>query len=138
MKATLVAAMAMALMLALGGGAAARSGVAIQNYDNVPIVRADRAVLTAARVRQAIVGALQQGQWIIVDDGAGRLVAGIRHMVQIHDEGVAEVLKGLELTTVEAGEWPAGFFDELKELLEDKSFLSLKPLITVGTARAEQ
>ncbi len=42
------------------------------------------------------------------------------------DDGVAEVLKGLELTTVEAGEWPAGFFDELKELLEDKSFLSLK------------
>jgi hypothetical protein len=42
------------------------------------------------------------------------------------DEAVAEVLKGLELTTVEAGEWPVGFFDKLKELLEDESFLSLK------------
>jgi len=43
------------------------------------------------------------------------------------DEAVAEVLKDLELTTVEAGKWPAGFFDELEGLLKDQSFLlSLK------------
>jgi len=42
------------------------------------------------------------------------------------DGAVSEVLKGLELTTVEAGKWPADFFDELKELLKDESFLSLK------------
>lgn len=42
------------------------------------------------------------------------------------DEAVAEVLKDLELTTVEAGKWPTGFFDELEELLKDQSFLSLK------------
>jgi hypothetical protein len=42
------------------------------------------------------------------------------------DEALAEVLKDLELTTVEAGKWPAGFFDELEELLKDQSFLSLK------------
>jgi hypothetical protein len=39
---------------------------------------------------------------------------------------LAEVLKDLELTTVEAGKWPAGFFDELEELLKEQSFLSLK------------
>jgi hypothetical protein len=42
------------------------------------------------------------------------------------DGAVAEVLKDLELTTVEAGTWPAGFFEELEELLKDESFLSLK------------
>jgi len=42
------------------------------------------------------------------------------------DEAVAEVLKDLELTKVEAGKWPTGFFDELEELLKDQSFLSLK------------
>lgn len=42
------------------------------------------------------------------------------------DEAVAEILKDLELTTVEAGKWPAGFFAELEELLKDQSFLSLK------------
>jgi hypothetical protein len=42
------------------------------------------------------------------------------------DEAVAEVLKGLEFTTMEAGKWPAGFFNELKEFLKDQSFLSLK------------
>ena len=75
MKLTILAATALALMMALGSGATARSGVAVQNFDNVPIVRADNAVLTGARVRQAIVGALQQGKWIILDDGPGRMLA---------------------------------------------------------------
>ena len=76
MKSTiLLSATVLALMLALSSGANARHGVPIQNYDNVPIVRADNAVLTGPRVRQAIVGALQQGKWIIVDDGPGRVVA---------------------------------------------------------------
>ena len=77
MKSTILAATALALMLALSSGATARSGAAIQNYDNVPIVRADNAVLTSARVRQAIVGATLQskGQWTIVEDAPGRIVA---------------------------------------------------------------
>jgi hypothetical protein len=75
MKSTFLVVTALALMLAFGSGATARSGVAVQNYDNVPIVRADNAVLTGARVRQAIVGALQQGKWIILEDGPGRIVA---------------------------------------------------------------
>jgi hypothetical protein len=77
MKSTILAATALALMLALSSGATARSGAAIQNYGNVPIVRADNAVLTSARVRQAIVGATLQskGQWTILEEAPGRIVA---------------------------------------------------------------
>jgi hypothetical protein len=77
MKSAILAAMALALMLALSSGATARSGAAIQNYDHVPIVRADNAVLTSARVRQAIVGATLQskGQWTILEEAPGRIVA---------------------------------------------------------------
>jgi hypothetical protein len=42
------------------------------------------------------------------------------------DEAVAKIIKDLEVTTVEAGEWPVGFFNGLEELLKDQSFLSLK------------
>src|ERR1700692_2998323 len=42
------------------------------------------------------------------------------------NEALAEGLKDLEFTTLEAGKWPAGFFDELEELLKDQSFLSLR------------
>jgi hypothetical protein len=75
MKPTLLAATALALMLTLGSGATARSGVAVQNYDNLPIVRADNAILTSARVRQAIVGATLQLKWTILEDTPGRIVA---------------------------------------------------------------
>lgn len=74
MKSTVFAATAMALMF-LSGEAVARRGVAIQNYDNIPIVRVDNAALTDARVRQAIVGAIQRGKWLIVEDAPGRIVA---------------------------------------------------------------
>jgi hypothetical protein len=77
MKSTILTATALALMLALASGATARSGAAIQNYDNVPVVRADNAVLTSARVRQAIVGATLQGKghWTILEEAPGRIVA---------------------------------------------------------------
>jgi hypothetical protein len=66
---------AVALALTLCGGAAARSGVAVQNYDNLPIVRADNAMLTDARVRQAIVRATQHSKWSILEDAPGSIVA---------------------------------------------------------------
>jgi hypothetical protein len=75
MKSAILAATVLALMLALSSEATARRGVALQNYDNVPIVRADNAVLTSARVRQAIVGAIQRGKWVILEDAPGRLSA---------------------------------------------------------------
>ena len=77
MKSTILAATALALMLALSSGATARNGAAMQNYDSVPVVRADNAVLTSERVRQAIVGATLQrkGQWTILEDAPGRIVA---------------------------------------------------------------
>ena len=76
MRSIILAATALALMLTLGSEATARSGVALQNYDNVPTVRADSAILTSARVRQAIVGATQQGKykWTILEDAPGRIV----------------------------------------------------------------
>lgn len=75
MKSAILAAAALALMLVFSNGATARTSVAVQNWDNVHIVRADNAVLTAMRVRQAIVGAMQQGKWTILADEPGRLVA---------------------------------------------------------------
>lgn len=76
MKSAILAAAALALMLAFGsGGATARTGVAIQNWDNIQVVRADNKVLTSERVRQAIVGAMQQGKWTILADEPGRVVA---------------------------------------------------------------
>jgi hypothetical protein len=42
------------------------------------------------------------------------------------DDVVVEVLQSLEVTTLEAGSWPAGFSRELLDLLGDQSFLSLK------------
>ncbi len=42
------------------------------------------------------------------------------------EEAVAGVLQGLEITTLEAGRWPLGFFHELLALLEDQSFLTLR------------
>src|SRR5262245_8621608 len=75
MKSATLIVTALALMLTLSSGAAARSGVAIQNYDNVPIVRADNAALTSARVRKAIVDATLQGKWTILEDAPGRIVA---------------------------------------------------------------
>ena len=75
MKSANLVVTALALVLTLSSEAAARSGVAIQNYDNVPIVRADNAVLTSARVRKAIVDATLQGKWTILEDAPGRIVA---------------------------------------------------------------
>jgi hypothetical protein len=79
MRSRVLAATAVGLMLALGSGATARSGVAIQNYDNVPIVRADNAVLTSARVRTAIINATLHGKnkWTILEDTPGRILANM-------------------------------------------------------------
>jgi hypothetical protein len=74
MKSAILVVAALALMLALGNGATARTSVAVQNWDNIQIVRADNSRLTDARVRQAIVGAMQQGKWIILADEPGRIV----------------------------------------------------------------
>ena len=67
----------LALILALSSGATARSGVAIQTYDHLPIARSDNAVLTSARVHKAIVDATLQGKakWTILEDAPGRIVA---------------------------------------------------------------
>jgi hypothetical protein len=77
MRSGVLAVTALVLVVTLSGGAAARSGVAIQNYENVPIVRADNAALTSARVRAAIVSAALQGRskWTILEDTPGRIVA---------------------------------------------------------------
>lgn len=75
MKVTVFAAAALILTLALCSAANARRGVAVQNYENVPIVRADNAVLTGGRVRQAIVRATQQNKWTIMEDAPGRILA---------------------------------------------------------------
>jgi hypothetical protein len=75
MKARIFVAAALALTLGLGGEAMARRGVALQNYDNVPIVRADKAMLTSARVREAIVRAAQQNKWVVGEDAPNRVVA---------------------------------------------------------------
>ena len=74
MRSIILAATALALMLTFSSEATARRGVALQNYENVPIVRADNAILTSARVRQAIVGATLQGKWAILEDAPGRIV----------------------------------------------------------------
>ena len=75
MKAGIVFAMVLALTLGMGGEAMARRGVPIQNYDNVPIVRADKATLTNDRVRKVIVLAAQRNRWIIAEDAANLVVA---------------------------------------------------------------
>jgi hypothetical protein len=76
MRSIILAATALALMLTFSSEATARRGVALQNYENVPIVRADNALLTSARVRQAIVDATLQGKdkWAILEDAPGRIV----------------------------------------------------------------
>ena len=68
---------AVALMLALPGESLARRGVPLENYDNVPVVRADRAVLTDARLREGIVRGVQRNRWIVVEDTPGRIVASL-------------------------------------------------------------
>jgi hypothetical protein len=75
MKGRIVVALALALGLGVGGEAMARRGVPVQNYDNVPIVRADNATLTGARVREAIVRAAQQNKWVVGEDTPGFVVA---------------------------------------------------------------
>jgi len=75
MKTGILAAAVLALTLGLGGEALARRGVALQNYDNIPIVRADNKVLTDAKVREAVVKAAQISKWIVDQDAPGLLVA---------------------------------------------------------------
>ena len=68
---------AVALVMALPGESLARRGVPIVNYDNVPVVRADRAVLTDARLREGIVRGVQRTGWIVLEDTPGRIVANL-------------------------------------------------------------
>jgi len=75
MKARIFAAVVLALTLGMGSEAMARRGVPLQNYDNVAIVRADRAPLTSARVRAAVVQAAQRSKWTIEEDAPNRVVA---------------------------------------------------------------
>ena len=75
MKTRILVAAVLALTLGLGGEAMARRGVALQNYDNIPIVRADNKALTEAKVRETIVKAAQRNKWIVEQDAAGLLVA---------------------------------------------------------------
>ncbi len=75
MRKLVAAAGALALIIGVAGDATARRGVAVQNYDNVPIVRPDGALLTSKRVREAIVRATQRNNWIIEQDAAGLVVA---------------------------------------------------------------
>ncbi len=75
MKLGILIAAALALSIGMGGEAMARRGVAVQNYDNIPIVRADNKALTTAKVREAIVKAAQRGKWIIDEDAPELLVA---------------------------------------------------------------
>ena len=63
--------------MALPGESLARRGVPIVNYDNVPVVRADRAVLTDARLREGIVRGVQRTGWIVLEDTPGRIVANL-------------------------------------------------------------
>jgi hypothetical protein len=65
----------LALIIGVAGDAVARRGVAVQNYENVPIVRADGALLTIKRVREAVVRASQRNKWIIEQDASGLVVA---------------------------------------------------------------
>lgn len=66
---------ALALIVGLGGEALARRGVAVQNYESVPIVRPDGASLTTKRVREAVVRAAQRNKWIVEQDSPGFVVA---------------------------------------------------------------
>jgi hypothetical protein len=61
--------------MALPGESLARRGVPLQNYDNVPVVRVDKAVLTDARIREGIVRGVQRNKWIVLEDTPGRIVA---------------------------------------------------------------
>ena len=64
-----------ALVMALPGESLARRGVPIENYDNMPVVRVDKAVLTDARMREGIVRGVQRNKWIVLEDTPGRIVA---------------------------------------------------------------
>lgn len=75
MKAPVVVLVVFALALALSSEAVARRGVPIQNYENIPIVRADNVVLTSAKVREAIVRGTQRNKWIVTEDGPETIVA---------------------------------------------------------------
>ena len=68
---------AVALVMALPSESLARRGVTLENYDNVPVVRADRAVLTDGRLREGIVRGVQRNRWIILEDTPGRIVASL-------------------------------------------------------------
>jgi hypothetical protein len=119
MKSTILAATALALMLALSGGATARSGAAIQHYDNVPIVRADNAVLTSARVRQAIVDATLQGKgkWTILEDAPGRIVAAFTR--KKHSLTVEIRYSGTEFSIFDRGSSsPKAYSKEVKTLVD--------------------
>ena len=63
--------------MALPGESLARRGVPIVNYDNVPVVRVDKAVLTDARLREGIVRGVQRNRWIVLEDTPGRIVASL-------------------------------------------------------------
>lgn len=63
--------------MTLPGESLARRGVPLENYDNVPVVRADRAALTDARIREGIVRGVQRNKWIVLEDTPGRLVASL-------------------------------------------------------------
>jgi hypothetical protein len=63
--------------MALPGESLARRSVPIENYQNVPVVRVDKAVLTDARLREGIVRGVQQDKWIVLEDTPGLVVASL-------------------------------------------------------------
>jgi hypothetical protein len=67
----------LAAILLLGGEANARRGVPVENYDNVVVARADRKVLSADKVREAIVRAATQLRWIVLEDSPGTIVTNL-------------------------------------------------------------
>jgi hypothetical protein len=67
----------LAAVLLLGGEANARHGVPVENYDNVVVVRADKKVLAADKVREAIVKGVTRLRWIVLEDSPGMIVTSL-------------------------------------------------------------